>query len=35
MKKNLQDKVGVSWVESTQTCDACETFKEKDFKPCL
>ena len=29
LEKTLQDKLDVSLEESTQICDACETFKKK------
>ena len=35
LEKNLQDKVGVSWDESTQTCNTWEIFKGKETKLCL
>ena len=34
-KKILQDQVYVSLNESTQTCEACITLKEKESKLCL
>ena len=35
LEKTLQDKVDASLDESTQICDAHETFKEKESKLCL
>jgi len=35
LEKTLQDQVDVSPDESTQTCKACGTLKEKESKLCL
>ena len=35
LEKTLQDEVNVSLGESTQTCEACITLKEKESKLCL
>jgi len=35
LEKTLQDKTNVSLDKSTHTCNACETFKEKESKLCL